>query len=299
MDPLLRRARARVFCVAMGLPLRPHDLPWQCHPAHRTAEGAQAPRRSPGVLRIGVLGPLSVNGQPGALLPAQTQLLLVLALRGQSGLSNSRLCQFLGSDDSHPRPTQSLRQLIVRTRRTLGKADDGREWVVHLGHGQYALHPAAVVDLHRFETMTSDPPAGQQARQLAQALDLVRGTPFTGCYYWWLDTDVIESAIARITDVAHRLSRLRLDAGEPALAARAARTGLTADPSAEVLWRVLMRAEHAAGNLAGVREAWSRARESVAEIAVDGQPEAATAQLYRTLVGPHIREDCHRPGSDR
>lgn len=252
------------------------------------------PGRAPGVLRIGVLGPLSVNGQPGALLPAQSQLLLALALNGEAGLSNSRLCQFLGPDSAHPRPPQSLRRLIVRTRRTLGQAADGREWIMHLGHGRYALHPAAVLDLRQFEAMTSDPPAGQETRQLTDALALVRGAPFTGCYYWWLETTVIESAIASITEVAHRLSRLLLHAGEPALAVRAVRMGLTSDPSAEELWRVLMRAEHAAGNLAGVREAWSRARETMADIAADGRPEDATVELYRTLVDQRLPEGYDR-----
>jgi hypothetical protein len=46
-----------------------------------------------------------------------------------------------------------------------------------------------------------------------------------------------------------------------------------------------MRAEHAAGNLAGVREAWIRCLEVIAEIAADGQPHPETAALYRDLLG--------------
>jgi len=45
-----------------------------------------------------------------------------------------------------------------------------------------------------------------------------------------------------------------------------------------------MRAEHAASNLAGVRDAWSRCLEAVAEVAADGQPENATTLLYHKLV---------------
>src|SRR5215475_5685969 len=90
-------------------------------------------------LRIGVLGPVTVNGHAGALVPAQSQLILALAL-SRGGLGNAQLRKLLGADASHPKPADSLRQLISRTRRALGQAPGGREWVEHLGHGRYALH---------------------------------------------------------------------------------------------------------------------------------------------------------------
>ena len=76
-------------------------------------------RKSP---RIGVLGTFTVNAAPAALQPAQSQLILALALNGQDGLSNAQLCYLLGADPDHPKPSDSLRQLIVRTRRQLGRA---------------------------------------------------------------------------------------------------------------------------------------------------------------------------------
>jgi hypothetical protein len=45
-----------------------------------------------------------------------------------------------------------------------------------------------------------------------------------------------------------------------------------------------MRAEHAAGNLSGVREAWSRCLDTMADIAADGEPHPETAELYQQLV---------------
>ena len=56
------------------------------------------------------------------------------------------------------------------------------------------------------------------------------------------------------------------------------------DVAAEQLWRALMRAEHAAGNLSGVREAWSRCLDTMADIAADGEPHPETAELYQQLV---------------
>jgi hypothetical protein len=46
-----------------------------------------------------------------------------------------------------------------------------------------------------------------------------------------------------------------------------------------------MRAEHAAGNLSGVREAWNRCLDAISEIAPDGEPHPGTAALYHELLG--------------
>ncbi len=267
-------------------PARPVRTPPGRTPPGRTPHG---PGSVPG-LRIGLLGTLTVNGQPGGLAPAQSQLIVALALSGTDGLANRQLCGMLGADEDHPRPTDSLRQLIVRTRRQLGRVGDGREWIEHHGHGHYALHPDASVDLAEFDALTATGLAAGDRRQLAEALGKVRGEPFDGCFYWWLDLAEIESTRARIVTAAAALAEIELNQSDPASAAdaagaaRAARTGLAADPSAEQLWRLLMRAEHAAGNLAGVREAWSRCRGAVAEISADGQPDAATTAVYDELL---------------
>ena len=216
-------------------------------------------------------------------MPAQSQLIVALALN-RCGLSNGQLRRLLGADDGHPKPADSLRQLIARTRRALGQAADGREWIEHLGHGRYALHPHAWVDWHEFETRTAAGVATDNAATLSEAISLVRGQPFTGCFYWWLELELIESVTARIVGAAESLATLSLASQDPAAAVRAARTGLAADSSAEQLWRLMMRAEHAAGNLAGVRGAWDRCLDVAAEVAADGQPDSATSAVYSALI---------------
>jgi DNA-binding SARP family transcriptional activator len=235
-------------------------------------------------LRVEALGPLHINGQPAGLTPARSQLIVALALAGRTGLANSRLCRLLGPDCDHPRPSDSLRQLIARTRSGLGRADDGREWIVHLGHGRYALHPAARVDWADFEAAITAAVAAENGGRLAEALARVRGQPFADCYYWWLDPALVESVTVRIVTAAQALAQISL-VSDPAAAARAARIGLAADPAAEQLWRLLMHAENMAGNLAGVHEAWSRCVSVISGSAADGQPEPATAAVYAGLVG--------------
>ena len=236
-------------------------------------------------LRIGVMGTFTINGTPAALQPAQGQLILALALNGGDGLSNAQLCYLLGADPDHPKPSDSLRQLIVRTRRQLGRAADGREWIEHLGAGQYALHPRARFDWADFEDLSERGLAGRDPGCLHEALKLIRGRPFTGCYHWWLDVAFTETVRAQIVDTADLLAELELAAADPSASARAARTGLAADPAAEQLWRAVMRAEHASGNLAGVREAWSRCLDAITDIAADGEPHPDTTALYQQLTG--------------
>jgi DNA-binding SARP family transcriptional activator len=251
------------------------------------------PRPQAPSLRIGVLGTLTINGQAGALVPAQSQLIVLLALH-PDGLSNKELRIFLGADPEHPKPADSLRQLIARTRRALGKADDGSEWIEYLGRGRYGLHIDARLDWREFEALATAGMTLARTGPLTDALSMVRGQPFAGCYYWWIDVATIESVTARIVGAAEALAELCLADHDPTAAARASRIGLAADPSAEPLWRIQMRAEHAAGNLAGVREAWSRCTGVIAEVAADGKPDPATETAYRALTasgiglrGPH------------
>ena len=153
--------------------------PARTRPASRTGRARPTARpRKPG-LRIGVLGTLTINGTPGALLPAQSQLVLALALNGRDGLSNPQLCYLLGADPDHPKPTDSLRQLIVRTRRQLGRAPDGREWIEHLGAGQYALHPQTRFDWHEFDALAR---AGMQARDAGRLREATAADPRSAVY---------------------------------------------------------------------------------------------------------------------
>jgi DNA-binding SARP family transcriptional activator len=84
-------------------------------------------------------------------------------------------------------------------------------------------------------------------------------------------------------DAAESLSEYELASGAPRAAAKAARSGLLAEPAAEQLWRAVMRAEHAAGNLAGVAEAWRRCLDAIEDIAPGGEPHPDTEALYRQL----------------
>jgi DNA-binding SARP family transcriptional activator len=243
--------------------------------------GTEAAPPRGGHLDIQILGPLVITGASEQLQPQQAELVLALALAAPGGLSNSALCTMLGADPDHPKPSDAVRQIIMRTRRRLGRASDGRELILHAGNGQYLLHPEASLDWSRFRELTRSGRAGD----LRAALALVRGQPFAGSYFWWIDIPLIETVRAEIVDVAETLAEFELVADAPRAAARAARAGLAAEPSAEQLWRVVMRAEHAGGNQAGVSEAWRRCLDAIEDIAPGGEPHPDTTALYRQLAG--------------
>ena len=247
-------------------------------PAPRLPE-AEATVPHKGRLDVQILGPLVIAGAAEQLQPKQAELVLALALAAPAGLSNSALCSMLGADPDHPKPSDAVRQIITRTRRRLGRASDGHEQIIHVGNGQYRLHPEASLDWSRFQELTRS----GRADDLRAALALVRGQPFTGSYFWWIDIPLIETVRAEVVDAAETLAEFDLGAGSPRLAARAARAGLAAEPSAEPLWRAVMRAEDAGGNQAGVTEAWRRCLDAIEDIAPGGEPHPDTAALYRQL----------------
>ncbi len=230
-------------------------------------------------LRVKVLGAFTITGAAEQLQPKQAELVLALALAKPAGLANSALCAILGTDPDHPKPGDTVRQIITRTRRRLGLASDGREYIIHAGNGHYLLHPEASLDWAEFRELT----ASGKAADLRAAVALIGGQPFTGSYFWWIDIPLIETVRAELADAAETLAEIELAGGSPRAAARAARAGLLAEPSAEQLWRVLMRAEHAAGNRAGVAEAWDRCLDAIEDIAPGGEPHPDTAALYWQL----------------
>jgi DNA-binding SARP family transcriptional activator len=234
-------------------------------------------------LRVNVLGTFEVLGSVEPLQPKQAELVLALALHAPVGLANSALCTMLGADADHPRPADSVRQLITRTRRRLGQTPDGREYIVHLGSGIYVPHDDIQLDWAAFSVLARRGRAENNMIDLRAALDLVRGEPFAQCFFWWIDIALVEAMRAEIVDTADLLARLEMKAGNATSAAKAARIGLTAESAAEQLWRALMRAEYAAGNPAGVADAWSGCLDVITEIAPGGEPHPDTQRLYREL----------------
>jgi DNA-binding SARP family transcriptional activator len=254
---------------------------------HDAARPLRLPRHAASGIAVKILGPVEIAGTAEPLAPQQAELVLALALNASSGLANSALCTMLGADADHPKPADAVRQLITRTRRRLGQPAADQDYIVHLGHGIYAPHEDVRLDWDQFRALTAHGSGERSVRDLRGAMALVRGQPLAGCYHWWIDVALVEMIRAEIVDAADLLAELELAAGDFQSACRAARSGLSAEPAAEQLWRALMRAEHALGNPAGVAAAWTGCLDAIDEIAPGAEPHPDTGHLYAELTGQH------------
>jgi DNA-binding SARP family transcriptional activator len=252
-------------------------------PASTPRPHGTSPRHAAPSLQVKVLGPVEIVGATEPLLPKQAELLLALTLHAPAGVSNSGLCTLLGPDEDHPRPADSVRQLITRTRKRLGQAPDGQEYIIHLGSGIYVPHGDLSLDWATFSSLARRGRADRRREDLRAAMALVRGEPFAECYHWWIDVALIETIRAEIVDTAELLAQLELAAGDPRAAARSASAGLCAETAAEQLWRALIRAHYESGNLDGVTAAWTGCLDAIAEIAPGGEPHPDTEQLFHQL----------------
>jgi two-component SAPR family response regulator len=100
---------------------------------------------------------------------------------------------------------------------------------------------------------------------LHQALDLVRGEPFSGVFsshfFEWVSSELIDLTIsAKVADTAEELGRMALDAGDYTEAIWAADKGLQLDPAREELFRTWMHALGRSGQPGGVDKMYQRLR---------------------------------------
>jgi DNA-binding SARP family transcriptional activator len=242
-------------------------------------------------VEVRVLGPIEVAGTARIERPKSVELIVCLALHRQ-GLDADRLSEALWP--GKPLVGNTLYTTASVARSALGSASDGSLLLPRTSDGVYRLSPAVGMDWERFLVKAEEGGrlgiAGADA--LRGALELVRGRPFELVRprsYEWTIVQQAEME-ARIAEVAELLADLRLEAGDHAGATWAARRGLRASPDNERLYRVLLRAAHAAGNLAGVHAVWN---ELLRRVDDDVEPfdslHPETVELYHRLVQPRRR----------
>ncbi|HZD72437.1 MAG TPA: bacterial transcriptional activator domain-containing protein, partial [Actinomycetota bacterium] len=208
-------------------------------------------------VEVCVLGRIELRGVPTIERSKAVEVIVYLALHPQ-GVDGDHLWEALWPDKPINRGT--LHTTVTAARTGLGRAPDGSRYFPDARNGRYRLSDAVALDWRRFQTLVGrGHGAGPDAtRALRQALQLVRGTPLhslSARSYEWAVVHRTEMETV-IAEVAERLALCYLDADEPEQANWAARRGLAASPYDERLYRVLMRAAHAAANPAGVEAVW-------------------------------------------
>lgn len=261
------------------------------------AGGEEPPTAQQSSVEVRLLGPIEVEA-PGPMDESRRELcteLLVYLAAHPEGVHPTVL-----SGAVWPRgvSTGVRDACVARVSDWLGRDARGRPNLYYDDRGRIRLGSEVRVDLNVFRWLiwrSAAEPASETA-YMAYALDLVRGPLLAdrprGRYAWLADHDLEFEAPARVIDVAHRLVVLRLEEGDPRGAVGAARAGLRLAPEDEGLWRDLLRATHATGDVAQVQVAVDELRGRVGRDPLfDGlQPE--TEALVEELL-----PDWHHVGS--
>jgi hypothetical protein len=237
----------RAATESAGVGLGPPDP--GAAPAAQLAPGAVMP------VEISLLGPVSVRA-PGNIEPDRlalaTEIVVFLAAH-PGGVHRTVLTGAIWPRGVTPEVRDAA---LARTAAWLG-GTAGRPHLVTGSDGRLLLGPQVRVDWQVFRALVAraapELAGGQdQAGYLERALAEVGGQLLDGRdpgRYAWLATDDLEYEVtALVADTAHRLSALRLAAGDAAGAMAAARQGLRLAFNDELLWRDLLIGAHATGD---------------------------------------------------
>ena len=223
-------------------------------------DGAPSAQLVPGSrmpVEIGLLGPLTIEAPGPVDAPRQalsTELVAYLATH-PGGVHPNVLT---GAIWPRGVPSEVRDAALARVQAWLGPDDVGRPNLTADAGGRLRLGSQVRVDWLVFRALLAQ--AGhaaengctdEEAAALDRALGLVRGQLLDGrdpSRYAWLAADSFTcEATAQIADAAHRLSALRLIAGDAEGAMAAARAGLRLAFNDEMLWRGLLLGASATG----------------------------------------------------
>lgn len=197
---------------------------------------------------------------------------------------------------------------LDQVRSWLGTEPDGSPRIREGHDGRIRLSTEVPCDWDVLRTLieragkSSDP--SRERDLLIRALHLVRGPVvggiIHGTYVWLPRTDLERRSEELIIEAADRLSQICLSEGDQVAVERAAAAGLRAAPTAQLLWRHILRAEHALGGPARMTAATEHLRFVLSTSGVDLEPE--TQALIEHLAGPSSpaatsRSDTNQPAS--
>jgi len=247
-----------------------------------------------GPVVISVLGPITLTGARGTCEPARrarlTEFAVYLALH--PGVSHTDIDDAIWPNRKTEDNTATRHPVSTRLRNWLGLADDGLEFFPrHQGDDiGYVLHGVRT-DVEQWDALIQGRPLAAPTENLAAALALVRGRPFTGQrirYYAWADP-IKQRLIAEIVDASYDLGRRYYMAGDYPGCEKALTIGLDIDPGQERLHRLRILARHDAHDITGQQEAIDRLMVIADELDCELEPE--TEDLLADLSDPARLDD--------
>jgi DNA-binding SARP family transcriptional activator len=209
------------------------------------ASPSPSPKTEPAWCEVRLLGPIEVvqNGtRVEGLTPGTLEILVYLATHPE-GVTKERLDNVIWAGAAARPGSQRVTSALTKLRKLLGDGPDGNPLVPRRsGDEPIVLSEHLGTDLDRafaHLAVAHDLPVELRVRELAAALELVRGEPLEGRAYSWA-TDICEQAIVQLQDAALDLARASREAGDVDTAERAVEQGLKLlDPNG---WLYLERA---------------------------------------------------------
>lgn len=251
----------------------------------------------PDAPEIRILGRVEIAGRDvGDIEPGKRNLLPELAayLHLNPGRSPEEVSRALGGPRG-PWSRSTRASNMSRLRAWFGRDGQGNVYVPTQGQGQLYTLTGVRCDWDRFQTLAkrglahlngSDRERG--IADLRAALALVRGQPFAGAgptSYVWAE-HLKQEMISAIVDVAHALGITLTDMGDGPGARAVIARGLDIEPGSELLFRDLIRAEHRAGNSAGIDHATERLLRNLHDLGLEMEPETADLLTRLRLGSP-------------
>jgi WD40 repeat protein/DNA-binding SARP family transcriptional activator/energy-coupling factor transporter ATP-binding protein EcfA2 len=232
-------------------------------------------------MRIGVLGPLTVDGATGAVGPRDRVVLAALVTRYGDLVTTDQLADALWGDDPPASWAKVVQGCIARLRRTLG-----HDAILTEGHAYRLAVPPDDVDALRFERsitrveelLALDDP--HRAVYVAdEALALWRGQPLSEVGRW--EPARIEAE--RLEERRRDAEELRLDAllraGRWRSVVGVAQAHVAEAPMRERRWCLLALAQHQAGRQGEALATLRRARATLVDgLGLDPGPEIAALE---------------------
>ena len=205
-----------------------------------------------------MLGTIEVVGAAQPFTSRRALDLVTYLAFHPEGADRDQLRTHIWPSDEPPSES-TLANTVSRARKALGANEDGDLYLPRVSpKGIYRLRAGVGTDVGRFEALISAArkDAGESGReQLQSALDLVRGTPFTGGagdMFRWADFGLRTHIDCLVDTAAHELAERCLEVGDTDSARRAVLTSLQLVGVCEQCYRLRLMA--AAENPTEVRQ---------------------------------------------
>ncbi len=203
-------------------------------------------------IEIRVLGTVEVSGAAQPFTSRRALDLVAYLAFHSEGADRDQLRAHIWPSDEPPSES-TLANTVSRARKALGSNENGDLYLPRVSpEGIYRLREGVGTDVSRFEALVSAArnDAGERGReQLQSALDLVRGTPFTGGagdMFRWADFGLRTHIDCLVDTAAHELAERCLEVGDTDGARRAVLTSLQLVGVCEQCyrWRLMAAAEN-------------------------------------------------------